>query len=278
MTEAGVKREQTIRRRLASLGMLGDAVNAMKSLSAHHLRLARDTLASAREYRDGIERLLASAGIAQEGPTATSTALLLVAADLGLCDGYNQQLAAAAVEQLTRPGLVYCMGRRPLPALRRAGIELERSYPAAPSVDGLTRVLLTIADDVLGDYLEGRFGTLTVISARFDGVGAFTPTLTRVLPVRPAIDGVPRAVTPYVSRTALARVAVREYLYSTLYELLLDALAAEHGTRLVATQSAGQWLDEKIRGLRRQLAGVRQEAGTQEVLDVASGARWRRRH
>ena len=44
----------------------------------------------------------------------------------------------------------------------------------------------------------------------------------------------------------LMRIAIREYLYSTLCELLLDALAAEHGMRLVSTQSAGQWLDERV--------------------------------
>jgi len=273
-----VKREHTLRRRLETLSTLGEAVDAMKSLSAHHLRMARTGLAAARAYREGIESMLAAAGITQTPPRAHTPAVLLVAADLGLCDGYNVRLLEAALAQVrASAGPLYCLGRRPLAALRRAGIAVERSYDAAPSADGLTRVLLTLADDVLGDYLRERFSALIVVSARFDGVGAFTPVVTPVLPVAPPKMDQPLAVTPYATAATLARTAVREYLYSTLYELLLDALASEHGTRLVATQAAGEWLDERTHTLQRQLAGVRQESNTQEVLDVASGARLRRR-
>jgi len=272
-----VKREQTLRRQLSSLNMLGEAVDAMKSLSAHHLRMARAGLAAARAYRDGIDALLASTGFAQSPPQAHAPAVLLIAADLGLCGGYTQQLVEKALQEHRRnPGLFYCVGRRPLPILRREHLAVTRQYSATPSVDGLTHVLLTLADDVLGDYIQGRFGSLTVVSATFEGVGAFSATLTQVLPVVPSREHEVHAATPYVDAQVLARTAVREYLYSTLYELLLDALASEHGARLVATQSAGEWLDGQIRGLRRQLAAVRQETSTQEVLDVASGARTRR--
>ena len=274
-----MKRAQTLRRQLDSLAMLGEAVNAMKSLSAHHLRAARGALTAARHYRDGIDGLMASAGIAQAAPRVERRALLLVAADLGLCDGYNTRLTDAALDARRRLGMhtLYCVGRRPLVAFRRAGVPLSRTYAAATSTTGLTGLLLTLADDVLGDYLHGTFNTLDVVSARFDGIGAFTPIVTRVLPVTPARSPTPATATPYVSREHLTRIAVREYLYSTLYELLLDALAAEHGVRLVATQSAGQWLDERVRELQRQLASVRRESSTQEVLEVAAGARQRRR-
>jgi F-type H+-transporting ATPase subunit gamma len=273
-----MKREQALRRQIASLGTLEDAVNAMKSLSAHHLRVARKELDSARQYRDGIDRLIASSGFEQDIPSSTIPAVLLFASDLGLCDGYNQRLVELALaERRAEPGLLYCVGRRPLPMLRRAGVEVTRSYAAATSVAGLPRVLLDLADEVLGGYMRGDFGKLVVISARFDGVGVFTPLSTGVLPLSPVSAGATRAATPYASPRALRRAAVREYLYSTLYELLLDALAAEHGTRLVATGSAGSWLDDQISRLGRLLAGVRQETGTQEVLDVASGARMRRR-
>jgi F0F1-type ATP synthase gamma subunit len=80
----------------------------------------------------------------------------------------------------------------------------------------------------------------------------------------------------YVSRERLAAVAVRELLYITLYDLLIDALASEHGARLLATQSAEQWLDERMDRLRRHLAGARREASTQETIEIAAGARARR--
>ena len=271
--------EQALRRKLESLTMLGEAINAMKSLSAHHLRAAREGLASARAYRDGIDALIASAGIAQVAPPTHATALLLIAADLGLCDGYNSRLVDTALEQqsLQSATQFYCVGKRPLTALHRANVQVTRSYPTVTSVAGLTRLLLTLADDVFGDYLAGAFSSLHVISARFEGVGAFTPRATRVLPVVSTHTVEHTAATPYASARHLAESAVREYIYSTLFELLLDALASEHGARLVATQAAGDWLDTRVKTLQRQLSSARRESSTQEVLDVAGGARHRRR-
>ena len=273
-----MKREHTLRRKLDSLSMLGEAITAMKSLSAHHLRTARAGLASARAYRDGIDQVIAAAGIAQIPPKDGTPAVLLLAADLGLCAGYNARLVEAALEQRQTLGAtqMYCVGRRPLTSLRRAAVPVARAYPAVTSVGGLTRLLLTLADDVLGDYLAGTFSSLHVVSARFDGVGAFTARTTRVLPVVSTRTVPHLAATPYASARHLAEAAVREYVYSTFYELLLDSLAAEHGMRLVATQSAEEWLETRVNELRRELASARRESSTQEVLDVAGGARQRR--
>ena len=274
-----MKREQTLRRKLESFDVLGEVVNAMKSLSAHHVRSARAGLSAARAYRDGIDQAIGSMGIAQVAPPKAAPAVLLIAADLGLCNGYNSRLVETAVEQYRQLAATsfYCIGRRPLTALHRANVPVARTYPTVTSVAGFTRLLLTLADDVLGDYLTGTFGSLYIVSARFDGVGAFTRHSTRVLPVA-SMNRVHRATaTPYASAGHLAETAVREYLYSTLFELLLDALASEHGMRLVATQSAGEWLDARLKDIRRQLASSRRESSTQEVLDVAGGARQRRR-
>ena len=271
-------REHTLRRKLDSLSMLGEAITAMKSLSAHHLRTARTELAAARAYRDGVDQVIAAAGIAQIAPRDGAPAVLLLAADLGLCDGYNARLVEAALEQhrMLSAGPFYCVGRRPLTTLRRANVPVARAYPAVASVSGVTRLLLTLADDVLGDYLSGAFSSLHLVSARFDGVGAFTARTTRLLPIAATRTDQRPFTTPYASAQQLGEVAVREYLYSTLYELLLDALAAEHGMRLVSTQSAEEWLETRVKDLRRQLASARRESSTQEVLDVAGGARQRR--
>lgn len=251
----------------------------MKSLSAHHVRAARAGLSAARAYRDGVDQVIASVGIAQVAPQKGAPAVLLVAADLGLCNGYNSRLVETAIEEYQRLGAVsfYCIGRRPLTALRRANVPVARGYGTVTSVAGLTSLLLTLADDVLGDYLTGTFSSLHIVSARFEGVGAFTPRSTRVLPVASTRTVDRATAAPYASAGHLAEAAVREYLYSTLFELLLDALASEHGMRLVATQSAGEWLDTRLKEIRRQLASARRESSTQEVLDLAGGVRQRKR-
>jgi F-type H+-transporting ATPase subunit gamma len=273
-----MKREHSLRRRLRSLETLSEAVGAMKSLSAHHFRSARAALPAARAYRQGIDDALAAIGLHQRESPGDASAILLVATDLGLCGGYNSQLAAAAIDDHTRlnASRVYCVGHRPLAALKRADVKVDRDYSAPTSASGLTELLLRLGEDLLVDYLDGKFGTLNVISARFDGVGEFTPTCTRLLPIDPPETVSSMKPSSYLTSDHLAAVAVREYLYIGLFQTSLDSLASEHGARLVATESAGEWLSEKTAAARRQLAAIRHEASTQEVLALAATARRRR--
>ena len=61
-------------------------------------------------------------------------------------------------------------------------------------------------------------------------------------------------LVPYILKVTLDSLADGR---ATLYETLLDALAAEHGARLVSTESAGEWLETKIGETNRALAAVR---------------------
>jgi F-type H+-transporting ATPase subunit gamma len=274
-----MKREHSLRRRLRSLETLADAVGAMKSLSAHHLRSARAALPAARGYRQGIDDALAMIALPQRQSPGDASAILVIAADLGLCGGYNSQLATAALEHQVRLNArrVYCVGHRPLSFFKRADMKVDREYSAPTSVAGLTELLLLLGEDLLIDYLDAKFDSLHVISARFDGVGQFAPICTRLLPIdrRESVSSI--KPSSYVSPDHLAAVAVREYLYIRLFQTSLDSLASEHGARLVATKSAGEWLSEKTAAAHRQLGSIRREAATQEVLDIAATARRRNR-
>lgn len=274
-----MKREHSLRRKLQSFETLSEAIGAMKSLAAHHFRAARSALPAARAYRERVDEAIAALGWLPQPPAGDASAILLVAADLGLCGGYNSQLAAAAVEQFVqlKPQRFYCVGHRPLSVLRRAGIIVSRQYHAPTSVSGLTELLLRLGEDLLEDFLGGSFDSLHVASAQFDGVGSFTPICTRLLPIETPTSDSTMKPSPYVSSDRLAAVAIREYLYIRLFQSTLDSLASEHGARLVATESAGQWLSDRIEIANRQLSAIRREASTQEVLDICSTSQRRRR-
>ena len=270
-----MKREQYLRRRLHTLHTLNEAVSAMKSLSAHHFLQCRQALPAARAYRDEIEQAIADIGVTQALDVAVPTGLLLIVSDLGLCGDYNTRLVQAAIDKYRKEeqGPIYCVGRRPRAALARAGMTLKRIYHVPASVDGLPGLLLDVAQDLLDDYTQRVMSRLYVVSARFEGAGCFSPIVTRLLPVEPTHSAKPLRPTPYQSGAHLVSVAVREFLYTTLYEILLDSLASEHGMRLLAAESARQWLDETAETTHRQLASSRREATTQEVLDIVAGAK-----
>jgi F-type H+-transporting ATPase subunit gamma len=271
-----MKREADLKRRLRGLETLGEAVGAMKSLSAHHFRDARAGVDPAREYRAGVERILGwtRAHIAA-GPGPAG--LLVVGGELGLCGSYNARLIAAAVAHRGELGAgpTFCAGRRAALLAERQGLEIARAYDAPTSVRGIPEMLLRLAEDLLTTYVQNGLSCLDVVSSRFGGVGVEQPVVAQLLPLASAhVAGGPS--TRFVGAERLASVAVREFLYIVLYDLLVDGLASEHSARLVATQSAETWLDERADRLRRGLASTRRESSTQEMIEIAGGARARR--
>lgn len=272
-----MKREHELRDRLRSLEALGAAVTAMKSLSAHHFREARAGLEPARRYRDGIDRVVARIGAslpAGNGPGG----LLVVGSELGLCGAYNTHLVAAAAQRRAElgGGPTLCVGRRAATYLARRDVGVDRAYAAPASLQGITDLLLRLTEDMLHAYVTTRLSCFEVVSSRFEGVGVDRPAITRLLPV--GATGVEAtAAARYAGRETFLAVAVRELLYTTMYSVLLEALASEHGARLAATQSAEEWLDERAGRVRRQLASTCREASTQEAIEIAAGARARSR-
>lgn len=274
-----MKRLQNLKHRLQTLSALKDAVGAMRSLSAHHFRHARHALPPARSYREEVVHTIERIGIRQPLHSSAPPGMLVLASDLGLCGDYNLRLVRRAIADGQEQGVrrVFAVGRRAIGPLTKASLQPARRYDAPASLQGISRLLVQLSQDILEDYAASQIGSLIVISAGFDGVGHFTPLSSNVLPIRPPPVMPPLRRSTYVQRDHLTQVAVREYLYITLYEILLEALAAEHGMRLMAAEAALEWLDGTATATSHKLATARSEASTQELLDIVAGSRQRAR-
>lgn len=269
-----MNRERYLQQRMHTLHALDEAIGAMRSFSAHHFRLSREALPPARAYREEVEAALAEAAVAPTMHLHSPTGIVLIVSDLGLCGDYNLRLIESVAETLRQQEhyVLYCIGRRPQGIMKRTSLNPKRWYHATTSVDGAPELLLEVAQDVSEDFLSRQIGDLYVLSAQFRGAGKFTPELTQILPPKVSDQHPVRRPTQYQTKQHLTQVAMREYLYTILYELLLDALASEHGMRLVAAESASKWLDDTIQSVRRQLANNRRERITQELLDIVAGS------
>jgi F-type H+-transporting ATPase subunit gamma len=277
-----LSRERVLLRRLRTFQTLDEAVGALRALSAQHFRVARGLLPAARAYRDeitaalGVLQPVESAG--ERGGRAPS-GIVLVAADLGLVGEYTARLVREAVGLRAERGAgpLFCLGHRALGPLEREGVRPDRVHSAPSSVGSLPSLLLPLVDEILALRRTGELGPLWLVAARFEGAGHFRAERVRVLPVVAPATTVPLAASPYSEPTHLRTVVVREYLYAALYETLLEALASEHGKRLVTAESARSWLAERIAVTRRRAAAIRRETSTQEVLEVVTASRAARR-
>jgi len=275
-----MSRERVLQRRLHALGTLEDAVAALRALSAQHFRAARAPLADVRAYRDEVRRFL---GVLESAPAAPAreapVGIVLVAADLGLVGEYTMRLVreALALRAVSTAGPLICLGHRALSPLAKAGVQPAFAQSAPTSVAALPDLLLPLVDRLVRLRASGAFESLWLVAARFDGAGEYTPVRVPILPVVPPADLAPLARSPYTDVDRLRAAVVREYLYASLYETLLEALASEHGKRLVTTGSARSWLVDRIEATARLMAAIRRETSTQEVLEIAFAARSARR-
>jgi F-type H+-transporting ATPase subunit gamma len=233
-----------------------------------------------RLYRDEVQRFLgvldaSSAASGGEGPTG----IVLITADLGLVGDYTARLVreSLALREESGPGPLLCLGHRAVFPLASAGVEPVSVQPAPTSVTGLTSLLLPLVDTILSLRRAGELGSLWLVAARFEGAGEYCPVRVPILPVEAPADLPPLASSPYCDAEELRAVVIREYLYVSLYETLLEALASEHGKRLVTAESARSWLDERISTTRRLVKAIRRETSTRELLEVIAAARAARR-
>lgn len=278
-----MSRVRMLERRLRTLDTLEETIAALRSLSAQHFRDARSALGPARHYRTEVERFLAVLDPAPEMPGGPA-GIVLVASDLGLVGDYTPRLVreALSLRQEVGPGPLLCLGRRGQAPLTHAGVEPTWLEPAPASTRSLPHVLVPLVERLLSLQQRGDLEALWLVAARFEGAGAYTPVRFQVLPLGPrGPDGTadaPRAQrhlspSPYGTPVHLRSVIVREHLYAVLWETLLEAMASEHGRRLLTAESARAWLEDRSNTTRRAAAAARRETSTQEVLEIAAGAR-----
>jgi len=273
-----MSRERILERRLRTLHTLEEAVNALRSMSAQHFRRARALLPSVRAYHDEVQAILGVLEPVRNTPAShnhEAAGIVLIAADLGLCGDYATSLVRETVAARTQlgGGPLFCLGRRALAQLERAGLQPDRLHPSPASVGAIPHLLFPLVDEIVDMAKLGQLDSLTLVAAHFEGAGSYRPLQVRVLPVGPSPDQPKLQASPYCGSEHLQDVVIREYLYAVLFEALLGALASEHGKRLVIAESARTWLAERIERTHRLVAEIRREQSTQEVLEVANAAR-----
>lgn len=74
------------------------------------------------------------------------------------------------------------------------------------------------------------------------------------------------------SREALLRVLIPKSVKLKLYTALLDSSASEHAVRMISMQAATENADNLISALTVEYNKSRQQAITNELLDIIGGA------
>ena len=284
-----------IRRRIKCVASTQKITKAMKMVSAAKLRKTQSTLVAIRPYSDKIQEVmdhLLTGGENYDTPflqprdEVKNILYIVIAGDRGLCGGYNINLLRFAEEQLKavpegKNGEMLLIGNKTSEHFRVRPqynvMDVFTNIGDAPNVSQGK----ALSDYVIKKYLDGEVDEVHVVYSRFVSVLTQVPDCQQVLPIQRVekaeeaeAEGV-HAETDYIFEPGgkeILDVILPKYVDSSIYRLLLEAKAGEHGARMTAMDSATDNASELIDKLTLSLNRARQAQITTEITEIVGGA------
>lgn len=285
----------TIKRRIDSVGDTRKITNAMYLISSAKMRRAKADLDRTRPYfeatRTEIKRIFRSGELPEsrymypldenEKPEGTF-ACLLITGDKGLAGAYNYNVIKKAEELHSYgcPIAWYVVGEYGRHLLTQRGVNIERSF-AYTAQNPTMRRAREIGDILLEGFNAGRFAKIYV--AYTDMQGMYDEArLTRLIPFHrsqfgyaPGEKPVARPFEYSPSPEKVLQSIMPAYISGFIYSALVDSFCSEQHARMTAMKAANDSAEELIARLRGEYNRLRQAAITQEITEIAAGARAR---
>jgi F-type H+-transporting ATPase subunit gamma len=275
-----------IRRRIRSVKNTQQITKAMKMVSAAKLRRAQDRMLAARPYSAALRQVLASVASRIEGVAhpllevrpENRVVLVVVTGDKGLAGAFNTNITRTAQtvmhDHRWQDVQLVLVGRKANDFFRR------RPTPIRHSVVNIFQALdLAHAQELtsilIDDYVNDRIDAVYIVFNEFKSVIQQTVRLEKLLPIgRISADEAPGEID-YIYEPGPQQILnelLPKYLEFQIYRALLESLAAEHGARMTAMESATKNASEMIDSLTLTYNRIRQAAITKEIIEIVSGA------
>jgi F-type H+-transporting ATPase subunit gamma len=281
-----------IRRRIKSVKNTAQITKAMQLVAAAKMKKAQDQAANGRSYAELLNKILVSLKeSAEEGVhpffapgKGTRTLVVVIATDKGLCGALNTNLLKKVIQAgLGEEVDFVTIGRKATQALSRLRKNIVADFPVRdPARFAEVRAIGKMVQD---RYLTGDYQQVLVAFNNFINTVSQVPTLEQLLPVNPVtlggkrnFDEKAREIDPselpqYTFEPGAAAVfetVLPQYVNGTLYQMLLEARASEHSSRMVAMKNATDNAKQILKDLTLEYNKVRQAAITNELLEITT--------
>ncbi len=278
---------KSIRKRINTVRNSRQITRAMKMVAAAKLRRAQENVIAARPYAeklDSVMQNLATRGGSTGHPllqteNPNKALLIVITSDRGLCGSFNANICKTAerfikehaarydelkVMTIGRKGNEYLKNRTKI-AKNYTNILTDLNYQTAA----------LIAQEAIEGFLAGQFGEVHLLYNAFKSVMSQDITLVKLLPITPP-KGQEEEFRPEAiyepGKEALLAELLPKNIEVQIFHALLESVAAEHGARMTAMDSATKNASEMIDKLTLQYNRARQAAITKELLEIIAGA------
>jgi F-type H+-transporting ATPase subunit gamma len=263
---------------------------AMKLVSAAKMAKAQQRIVGLRPYVNELDQSIKIASSLNTEYTHDylkanednkNAFLLVVSSNKGLCGSYNNSVVKEARKFIAANSdynfKTFFIGRKAKELLQKE-VNYGETFDFAKA-DPSPNEVRKIVEDFAEQFTTGEIGKVFVLYNKFNSAISFTTTVQQVLPMSTSEEEKEkyRTVLPYdfkyePTAQELLDSMIPESLFTVVYASVLDAIAAEHGSRMSAMESASQNCNDMIRTLTLKANKLRQAAITTELIEVVSGA------
>jgi F-type H+-transporting ATPase subunit gamma len=282
-----------IRRRIKSVKNTAQITKAMQMVAASKMRKAQQAALAGRPYANLMNKVL-GALVAEsrdfshpflEVRDNPVRGVILVSTDKGLCGSLNSNLMREAAK-FPPETIFIAVGRKASQFLARTKRKLaaEFTYKDAPMFSE-ARAISKFAQDL---FLKGEVGRVDILYTQFISTLNQKPEARQFLPIaeiKPVTAGIgaqpEAAIAPAGGGGEFLFEPSQEQVLGALlphagnfqvYQILLEAKASEHSSRMVAMKNATDNAKQFIKDLTLEYNKLRQANITKELLEISSAA------
>ena len=286
-----------IKNRIKSVSDTQKITNAMYLISSTKMRRARKEAEETKPYFDllrrEIRRMFAIEGDitsryydaeVDENVAGGRNGILIITGDKGLAGAYNQNVIKKAFALMDKSDeyRLYVVGDFGWRFFRTHGTPVVEDFAHSMNQPSLA-MARDITRELLDDFDAGLFDRLYVCYTEFSGgMSAGNAMYDRLIPFD-RDDFVPEGEETAVNasavfeyepdvKTVLERI-MQSYLVGYVYSALVNSYSSEQSARMMAMDSANENASELLDQLTLEFNHLRQNAITQEITEISSGAR-----
>jgi F-type H+-transporting ATPase subunit gamma len=280
-----------IRRRIKSVKNTAQITKAMQMVASSKMRKAQMAALAGRPYASLMNNLLSHV-VGHSGDfnhplmekrEVKKRAVILVSTDKGLCGALNSNLTREAAKFDKNTTIFICAGRKGSQFVARTKRQLaaEFTYKDAPMF-AEARAISRFAQEM---FLKGEVDAVDILYTNFISTLNQKPEVLPLLPIG-EIRGVQAGVHGQETSVPLEKSEL-EYLFEPgpeavlgsllphymnfqVYQILLEAKASEHSSRMVAMKNATDNAKQLIKDLTLEYNKLRQANITKELLEITT--------
>jgi len=274
-------------RRIKSVENTKQITAAMKMVAAAKLQKAQKMIYSTRNYADTLEDVLSqvvsrrsiiSHPLLRENKT-NKKLLVAIAADRGLCGGFNTNLNKTALKILTEKKEdeeydLIVVGRKVRDFFRTRKIEYKKEY-----IGFFDRMTISHAEHITNDlidlYLTGEYKEIILLYNKFKSMLVQEITQDIFLPIKKIeLKETDNKVdfTYEGDEDEIIKMLLTETLKLKIWKVLLESYSSEQAARRTAMESATDNAEEMIKKLTITKNKIRQAIITTEITEIVGGA------